>query len=141
MKFSKTVSSSRRTNRRKHFQASSGRRRILMSARLNKDLRRRYNVRSVPIRKNDTVVVDGGQYAEKTGKVIKVYRLKWKIYVDQVFRKKANGDQVHVGLHPSNVTITGLAQGVVDRKAMLERKGKARAKTQDKYKNVAQMDD
>mgnify|MGYP002402959791 CR=1 FL=1 len=45
------VSSSRRKCRKAHFTSDSTSRRKLMSASLSKELRERYNVRSVPIRK------------------------------------------------------------------------------------------
>ena len=57
MKFNKMVSSSRRKNRKRHFQAPSHVRRIIMSSPLSKDLKTKYNVRSMPIRKDDEVQV------------------------------------------------------------------------------------
>lgn len=57
MKFNKQVSSSRRKNRKRHFSAPSHIRRRLMSAPLSKELRQKYNVRSMPIRKDDEVQV------------------------------------------------------------------------------------
>lgn len=57
MKFNKQVSSSRRKQRKRHFSAPSHIRRKLMSAPLSKELRQKYNVRTMPIRKDDEVVV------------------------------------------------------------------------------------
>lgn len=57
MKFNSQVSSSRRKCRKRHFQAPSHIRRKLMSAPLSKELRTKYNVRAMPIRKDDEVVV------------------------------------------------------------------------------------
>ena len=57
MKFNKLVSSSRRKNRKRHFNAPSHIRRKLMSSPLSKELRQKYNVRSIPIRKDDEVQV------------------------------------------------------------------------------------
>jgi hypothetical protein len=57
MKRNQFVSSSRRKARKRYFTAPSHIRRRLMSAPLNKELRRRYNVRSLPIRKDDEVAV------------------------------------------------------------------------------------
>ena len=73
MKFNPRVSSSRRKNRKRHFAASSVLRRKIMSAPLSKDLRTKYNVRSMPIRKEDEVVVVRGHYkGQAAGKVIQV---------------------------------------------------------------------
>lgn len=57
MKFNKMVTSSRRKNRKRHFNAPSHVRRKIMSSPLSKDLRQKYNVRSMPIRKDDEVQV------------------------------------------------------------------------------------
>lgn len=57
MKLNRNVSSSRRKNRERHFSAPSHIRRKLMSSPLSKELRQKYNVRSMPIRKDDEVQV------------------------------------------------------------------------------------
>lgn len=57
MKLNKRVTSSRRKNRKAHFTAPSHIRRRLMSAPLSKELRQKYNVRSMPVRKDDEVQV------------------------------------------------------------------------------------
>ena len=57
MKRNRFVSSSRRKARKRYFTAPSHIRRRFMSAPLNKELRRRYNVRSIPLRKDDEVAV------------------------------------------------------------------------------------
>lgn len=57
MKLNRNVSSSRRKNRARHFTAPSHIRRKLMSSPLSKELRQKYNVRSMPIRKDDEVQV------------------------------------------------------------------------------------
>ena len=53
MKFNSNVSSSRRKNRKRHFEAPSHIRRKLMSSPLNKELREKYGVKSMPIRKGN----------------------------------------------------------------------------------------
>ncbi len=62
MKLNKNVTSSRRKQRKRHFQAPSHVRRVLMSAPLSKELRQKYGVRSMPIRKDDEVQVVRGHY-------------------------------------------------------------------------------
>ena len=54
------VSSQRRKSRKAHFGAPSSIRRKMMSCHLSKDLRTKYNVRSVPVRKGDTVIIKSG---------------------------------------------------------------------------------
>ena len=98
-----------------------------MSAPLSKELRQKYNVRSMPIRKDDEVSVVRGAFKLSEGKVIQVYRKKYVIHIDRVNKEKANGSQtVPVGIHPSKVIITKLKLDK-DRKALLERKNKLNA--------------
>uniref|UniRef100_G3Q3C4 Ribosomal protein L26 n=1 Tax=Gasterosteus aculeatus aculeatus TaxID=481459 RepID=G3Q3C4_GASAC len=127
MKLNPFVTSSRRKNRKRHFNAPSHIRRKIMSSPLSKELRQKYNVRSMPIRKDDEV--------QQIGKVVQVYRKKYVIYIERVQREKANGTTVHVGIHPSKVVITRLKLDK-DRKKILERKAKSRVdgKEKGKYK-------
>merc|ERR1739847_234878 len=130
MKLNKNVTSSRRKQRKRQFTAPSHIRRKLMSAPLSKDLRQKYSVRSVPIRKDDEVMIVRGHYHDREGKVTQVYRKKWVIHVERVTRDKANGQTVQVGIRPSKVIITKLKLDK-DRKALLERKN--RTKAEGKY--------
>ena len=114
----------RRKARRAHFQAPSHVRRILMSAPLSKELRQKYDVRAMPVRKDDEVVVKRGAFKGKEGKVTQCYRLKWVIHIDKIQREKANGASVAIGIHPSNVEITKLKLSK-NRKAILARKNRA----------------
>jgi len=126
MKFNTLVSSSRRKNRRRHFNAPSHIRRKIMSAPLSKDLRQKHNCRSIPIRKDDEVqVVRGHHKGQQVGKVVQVYRKKFVIHIERIQREKVNGATVHVGIHPSKVVIVKLKMDK-DRKAILERKAKSR---------------
>ncbi|KAJ2556862.1 60S ribosomal protein L26A [Coemansia sp. RSA 1933] len=125
MKFSADVSSSSRKSRKAHFQAPSHIRRRLMSAGLSKDLRKKYDVRSIPVVKGDEVVVVRGQNKGREGKVTAVYRKKWVIHIDRVDREKVNGASVPVPVHPSNVAITSLKLSK-DREAILKRKADGR---------------
>mmetsp|Transcript_7742 Transcript_7742/g.24364 ORF Transcript_7742/g.24364 Transcript_7742/m.24364 type:complete len:139 (+) Transcript_7742:64-480(+) len=125
MKYAATVSSSRRKSRKAHFAATSCRRRKVMSASLSKELQAKYNVRSVPVRKDDEVMVVRGIYKNREGKVIACYRRKYVINVERITRDKANGAQVNVGIQPSNCIITKLKLDK-DRKAILDRKDRSK---------------
>jgi large subunit ribosomal protein L26e len=121
MKFNPNVSSSARKQRRRHFNAPSHERRIIMSAPLSKELREKYKVKSMPIRQDDEVMIVRGKFADREGKVTESYRKKFVIHVERVTKEKANGASVPAGIHPSNVVITKLKLNN-DRKAILERK-------------------
>lgn len=60
MKFNVFKTSSRRKSRKAHFTAPSHIRRRIMSAPLSKELRSKYNVKSMPVRKDDEVQVCNG---------------------------------------------------------------------------------
>lgn len=50
-----------------------------------------YQVRSVPIRKDDEVQVVRGTYKGREGKVVQVYRRKWVVHIERITREKVNG--------------------------------------------------
>ncbi|KAK9129684.1 hypothetical protein Sjap_010171 [Stephania japonica] len=126
MKYNPRVSSSRRKSRKAHFTAPSSERRVIMSAPLSSDLRSKYNVRSVPVRKDDEVQVVRGTFKGREGKVVQVYRRKWIIHIERITREKVNGSTVNVGINPSKVVVTKLRLDK-DRKGLLDRKAKGRA--------------
>lgn len=116
------VSSDRRKARKAYFTAPSSQRRFLLSAPLSKELRAQYGVKSLPIRRDDEILVTRGSNKGQEGKISSVYRLKFAIQVDKVTKEKSNGASVQLNLHPSKVVITKLHLDK-DRKALIERKG------------------
>ncbi|KAI9493840.1 ribosomal protein L24 [Zychaea mexicana] len=123
------VSSSRRKSRKAHFTAPSDVRRKIMSSALSKELREKYNTRSIPVRKDDEVLVVRGSLKGREGKVVQVYRKKWVIHIDRVNREKVNGASVPIGVHPSNVVVTKVK---IDksRQAILDRKDRSKSKAE-----------
>ncbi|GAQ89093.1 60S ribosomal protein L26 [Klebsormidium nitens] len=133
MKYNPKVSSSRRKSRKAHFTAPSSERRVIMSASLSSELKGKYGVRAVPVRKDDEVQVVRGTYKGREGKVVQVYRRKWVIHIERITREKVNGATVNVGIQPSKVVVTKLKLDK-DRKALLERKKKGRETEKGKGK-------
>merc|ERR1712147_241363 len=126
MKVNTRVSSARRKQRKRHFTAPSHIRRKLMAAPLSKELKQKYNIRNIPIRKDDEVQVVRGHYkGQQVGKVIQCYRKKFMIYIERIQREKANGATIPVGIHPSKVVIVKLKMDK-DRKKIVERRAKGR---------------
>ena len=136
MKFNPDVSSSRRKSRKAHFGAHSEARRKLMSANLSKELQARHGVRSMPIRKDDEVLITRGMYKTREGKVTAVYRKKWVVHVERISREKVNGASVPVGIPASALVITKLKLDK-DRKAKLEAKAAGSNKGEKKGDAVA----
>merc|ERR1712134_105478 len=128
------VSSQARKSRKAHFNAPSHLRRKIMSAALSKELRSKYNVRSMPVCKDDKVKIVRGKFkGEQTGKIITVYRSKYILQVERIQREKAGGQSVHIGISPSNVVITKMKLGK-DRKDLLAAKKATRESKMEKGK-------
>ncbi|KAK9768283.1 60S ribosomal protein L26A [Basidiobolus ranarum] len=128
MKFSQDVTSSRRKCRKAHFAAPSSIRRKIMSAALSKELREKYNARSIPVRKDDEVLVVRGSFKGREGKIVQVYRKKWVIHIERLTREKVNGATTAIGVHPSKVVVTSIKLDK-DRKALLARKDRSTKST------------
>ena len=62
-----------------------------MSCHMSKDLKTKYEVRSIPVRKGDVVKIMRGSFKTREGKVQTVYRKKWCIHVEKVTKEKTNG--------------------------------------------------
>uniref|UniRef100_A0A1I8F3G6 60S ribosomal protein L26 n=1 Tax=Macrostomum lignano TaxID=282301 RepID=A0A1I8F3G6_9PLAT len=134
MKFNKNVTSSKRKNRQRYFNAPSHIRRKLMSAPLSKELRSKYNVAlHADSQGRRSPAGPGSPQGSQTGKVVAVYRSKYVIHVERIQRKKANGATVYVNLHPSKVAITKLKLDR-NRKDLLDRKARGRLRGAEKGK-------
>ena len=58
------------------------------------DLRQKYGVRSMPIRKDDEVQVVRGHYkGQQVGKVVQCYRKKFCVYIERIQREKTKMDE------------------------------------------------
>ncbi|XP_043849316.1 60S ribosomal protein L26-like 1 [Dromiciops gliroides] len=122
-------------NHKRHFNALSHIQRKIISP-LLKELRQRYNVCSMPIRKDEEVQVVQGHYkGQQIVKVVQVYKKNYMIYTERVQWEKTNSTTVHVGIHPSKVVITRLKLDK-DQKKILEWKAKSHqvGKEKGKYK-------
>jgi len=94
----------------------------IMAAPLSEELRKEYGCRSLPIRSGDTVRILRGDYKDYEGRVTRVDRKKYRVYVDGVTKEKADGTTVPVPIHHSKVEIIKLNMDDKWRKRILERK-------------------
>ncbi len=120
---SSTTSHKARKQRRSKADAPLHRRRRMVSAHLDSALMREYNVRSVPVRKGDTVkVVRGAQDIKGSeNKVASIDLKNYKIIVENITIPKADGTQTERPVDPSDVVITKLDLSDSWRKRKLER--------------------
>ena len=79
-----------------------------LSTHLSKELREKHKRRSFPVRKGDEVEIMKGKFKKKTGKISRVDLNKIKVYIDGITRKKVDGSEVQVPIHPSNLKIINL---------------------------------
>jgi large subunit ribosomal protein L26e len=105
-----------------------------MSSPLSKELRSKHNVRSLPIRKNDEIMIVRGTYKGREGKVLQVYRSKYVVHIEKVSRQKVNGQTVPIGIHPSNAVITKIHMDK-DRQSLLDRKSSGRSLVRPEISN------
>jgi len=98
-------------------------RRKMLSAHLAPHLREKYGTRSMPIRTGDKVVIMRGEFKGLEGKVTKVDTKRLRIFVEGITRRKVDGTEIGVPIHPSNVMITELNLKDEFRKKILERRG------------------
>jgi len=137
-KFSKNWISSKqpRKQRKYRYNAPLHIKQKFASANLSKELRKRYNKRSLIIKKGDTVKIMRGQFKGKTSKVNMVSLKKTKIYLENISLVKKDGTKVFYPINPSNLQIVELLLDDKERKKILERKNVTPIQTSS-AKNVA----
>ncbi|MEM3565632.1 MAG: 50S ribosomal protein L24 [Candidatus Bathyarchaeia archaeon] len=108
------------------FQASDHIRYKHFAAPLAPELRKSYGTRSLPVRSGDTVRVLRGDHKGFEGKVARVDRKKFRIYVEGLTREKVDGSTVFVPIHPSKVMLTKLNLDDKWRKKILQRRKEAK---------------
>ena len=97
-----------RKQRKALFTAPLHKRQKLVSAHLSPELRAEYGVRSLPVRKGDTVRIMRGMMKDVEGKVTEVDLKRLRVFVDGATREKADGSTVNLPIHPSNLMIIKL---------------------------------
>ncbi|MEM0217252.1 MAG: 50S ribosomal protein L24 [Candidatus Nezhaarchaeales archaeon] len=118
-----------RKQRRLLYRAPNHIRHKLMSAHLSKDLRKQHPFRSLPLRTGDVVTVMRGDHKGHTGKVIKLDHKKFRVYIEGLVRKKVDGSEVPISIHPSKVEIIKLNLDDEWRKKIIEKKMAAKVAT------------
>ncbi|RMF55296.1 50S ribosomal protein L24 [Candidatus Woesearchaeota archaeon] len=81
-----------------------------MHATLSKELRKKYGVRSIRVRKGDKVIVMRGQLKGHSGKVERVDTKKHRIYVSKAEISKKDGSKAQIPINCSNVMIQELVE-------------------------------
>lgn len=122
--FSRAWKSSKKPKKQRKytFNAPKHTRRKFFSARLSKELTKKYNRRNVPVRTGDKVKIVRGQFKGTTGKIEKIDSRRIAVFIAGVERLKADGSKSQYPVHPSNLIIQELNTG--DKMRNLLRKSK-----------------
>jgi large subunit ribosomal protein L24 len=112
--------------RKKLHQASLSERYRRFSAPLSSKLKESHNTNSIPVRSGDTVTIMRGDRRGSEGKVQRIDRKNYRIFVEGVDREKVDGTKTLIPIHPSKVMITRLNLDDKWRKRMMERKSVAK---------------
>ncbi len=112
-----------RTQRKRLYQAPAHIRYRHFSAPLSSDLKKKHGTNAVPVRTGDTVRVMRGDRKGFEGKITRVDRHKYRIFVEGVTREKVDGTSIPIPIHPSKVMIMNLNLDDKWRSEVLKRKG------------------
>jgi len=125
-KWSKHWKSSKQRRKQRKYVANAPLhiRKKLFSTSLSKELRKKHNLRNIPLVKGDRVKVMRGQFKKHIGKVESKDYKKVRIYIEGINAVKKDGTKKFIPIHPSNVIITELNLDDKRRKEILERKRK-----------------
>ena len=96
---------------------------------LSKELRQKYNRRSIRILIGDTVKIIRGEYKGIDAKVTKISLAKNSIAVEGVQREKLKGGKIDLYIHSTNAVITALNTEDNWRVKILEHKPKSKIKS------------
>lgn len=109
-KFSKTWNSSTqpRKQRKYKYNAPLHVKQKFLSTNLSKELRDKYGLRNITVRKGDKVKILRGTHKGKEGKVEEVNIKKSKVYITKIERTKKDGSKTRVPITISNMQITEL---------------------------------
>jgi large subunit ribosomal protein L24 len=93
-----------------------------MAAPLSPELTASKGVKTLPVKKGDTVRVVRGDHIGFEGKVNRVDLKRYRIFLEGLTREKVDGTNIFVSVHPSKVMIKNLKLDDKWRKVIVERK-------------------
>jgi large subunit ribosomal protein L24 len=93
-----------------------------MSAPLSPELMKSRGIKSIPVRKGDTVRVVRGDRKGFEGKISRIDLKNYRLYIEGLTREKVDGTTIFISLHPSKVVIKNLNLDDRWRKRVVERR-------------------
>lgn len=110
-------------NRVRSSRAKGPERHRRLSAILSPALKSQFGVKSMVIRKGDTVVVRRGDWTLQEGRVMRVDSGSSAVFVENIKREGADGKEVLAPLRAENLMITKLDLDDKMRKKIMQRRG------------------
>ena len=111
-----------RKQRKRLYNAPAHVRHKLMAAPLSKELVASKGIKTLPVRKGDTVHIQRGDNKGFEGKISRVDLKNYRIYIEGLTREKVDGTNIFVPVHPSKVMIRNLSLDDKRRKDVIARK-------------------
>lgn len=111
-----------RKQRKQLYNAPAHLRHKLMAAPLSPQLTASKTVKTLPVRKGDTVRIMRGDNKGFEGKISRVDLKNYRIYLEGLTREKVDGTAIFLPVHPSKVMIKNLNLNDKWRKAIVDRK-------------------
>jgi large subunit ribosomal protein L24 len=102
-----------RKQRKEYFNAPLHKKRKWISSHMDENLLLKYDRRSMPLVKDDTVKVMRGSYKGHEGKVTRINQRRRQVEVEGLVMTKADGKKIAKPIHASNLLITKL--NLIDR--------------------------
>jgi large subunit ribosomal protein L24 len=119
------------------FNAPAHIRHKLMSAHLSPELVKSHGVRTLPVRKGDTIRIMRGDHYGFEGKISRVDLKNFRIFLEGLTREKVDGTVIFVAVHPSKVLIKNLNLDDKWRKRTIQRKKPLETKEEAPIKKVS----
>lgn len=121
-----------RKQRKYRFEAPLHIKYNFLASHLSKELRKKYNKRSLPLRKGDTVKIMRGEFRKKEGKIAIVNTKKNIVFIEGMQKARKDGTKVNIPFSPSKLQIINLNLDDKKRLKLVERKGIREEKTKEK---------
>ncbi|TFG95916.1 50S ribosomal protein L24 [Candidatus Thorarchaeota archaeon] len=101
-----------------------------LKCRLDEFLQEQYGLRSLVVKTGDLVKIMRGQFRDTEGKVVRVDYKDVQVFLDSATVTKADGKEVNIPIHPSNIKIVKLEMND-ERKQLIESKVMKIAESED----------
>lgn len=101
-----------------------------LNSQLSKELKKKYGMNSLPLRKGDEVLVMRGAFKKKKAKVASVNVKRSRVSLEGIQRAKKDGAKVNVYFSPSKIQIISL--DLSDKKRISEKKDLTTVKKMEK---------